>query len=614
MKRLTVVILTCILLASCTKVPPVENIPPESDVTEVTPPKADTTEPSDEVIPPETDTTEVVDISGQYDEVTFGKSGSDLLYTASRENCVLPLTFKYSGKTVTVNAPIYTGLPAEAVTSYKRNFIFRDGKLSLDVVTDKGTKRFLIDKNGVCLDMEYSGTVDDSDISSMAMLPSDDFSFTGYVYNGICPVVNDRRLGFADSQGNVLLEPCIEMDYLTTFPKNRDYVPYFMHEDTILLPIGGEFAIITLTRGESNITPKPKAEPLSEVQIPEIKETRVPDEITAALNNELEVCREGEMKLLKDTHFPWSGKLPEECTDLRYALADLDGDGLSEAILTHDMEEVAVLHYDGARVWFVEYLYDSAHDINSDGTYTPYSPFFHECWRTIFNENGKFTLKLLYSTDYNEFFVEGKQVTNDAFTIYMRAVSAMTQNLDLIPYYLVSGIDKSKLSIEGVPEEYASVILGDEPFYMDGIEQMLPEYRFGYMYDRFSYYDSVYCPIDVDSDGVKEILICNAAQGDTLLLSISDGRVNGKDFIFKNMLTKFNDGSFTFTYNAALYGRARLERNGTDWKTVELTREETSNTGESSYFVNNKETTKEEYDKAESSYSNTPVEFKSFIK
>lgn len=600
MKKLAVIILTCILLASCTEVPTVENIPPESDVTEV--------------IPPETDTTEVVDISGQYEGVTFGKAGSDLLYKVPREGCVLPLTFEYNGEKVTVNAPIYTGLPAEAVTSYKRSFIFRDGKLSLDVSTDKGMKSFLIDKNGVCLDMEYGGTVDDSDISSMAKLPSDDFAFTGYVYNGICPVINDRRLGFADSQGNVLLEPCIEMDYLTTFPKNRDYVPFFMNEDTILLPIGGEFAIITLTRGESNITPKPEAEPLSEVQIPETKEAKVPDEITAALNNELEVCRNGEMKLLKDTHFPWSAKLPEECTNLRYALADLDGDGLSEAILTHDMEEVAVLHFDGARVWFIEYLYDSAYDINSDGTYTPNTRHFRECWRTVFDESGKFTLKLLYSTDYNKYFVEGKQVTSDAFTRYMRGVSAMAQKLDLIPYYLISGIDKSKLSIEGIPEEYASVVLGDEPFYMDGVERMLPEYRFGYVYDRFSYYNSVYCPIDMDGDGVKEILIGNADQGDTLLLSIADGRVNGEEFIFRNMLCKYVDGTFSFNYGAALFGRGRLERDGADWKTVELTREETSGKGDSTYFVNGVEATKEEYDKAEKGYSCTPAEFKSFLK
>ena len=77
---------------------------------------------------------------------------------------------------------------------------------------------------------------------------SEVFDGIGYFYNGIAPVESDGKIGFIGDDGSTLLEPCIQYDDLRYPPDYEGYWFYYLTEDSIVLPIDGEFAVITLTR------------------------------------------------------------------------------------------------------------------------------------------------------------------------------------------------------------------------------------------------------------------------------------------------------------------------------------------------------------------------------
>ena len=77
---------------------------------------------------------------------------------------------------------------------------------------------------------------------------SDTFDFIGYFYHGLVLAIRDNKVGLIDDQGNTVLEPTIAYDKLEYLPKDKGYSIPFMEEDAFVLPIGGEFAIITIGR------------------------------------------------------------------------------------------------------------------------------------------------------------------------------------------------------------------------------------------------------------------------------------------------------------------------------------------------------------------------------
>lgn len=70
----------------------------------------------------------------------------------------------------------------------------------------------------------------------------------GYFYNGLALTVKDNKVGFIDEKGNEVLKPVISYDKLDFTDKKVGYYPIYMNEDAFILPINGEFAVITIKR------------------------------------------------------------------------------------------------------------------------------------------------------------------------------------------------------------------------------------------------------------------------------------------------------------------------------------------------------------------------------
>ena len=77
---------------------------------------------------------------------------------------------------------------------------------------------------------------------------SDGYDAISYFYDGLALIKKDNKIGIIDSHGKVILAPTIDYDIVTYPPKGRGFSVDFLDENAFLLPIGGEFAVITIDK------------------------------------------------------------------------------------------------------------------------------------------------------------------------------------------------------------------------------------------------------------------------------------------------------------------------------------------------------------------------------
>ncbi|MBQ9976003.1 MAG: WG repeat-containing protein [Clostridia bacterium] len=205
------------------------------------------------------------------------ESDSETVTLASREQ-TLPTDFVYDGERVTLNGPYFTGIPTDSTMSYRKRYAFENGLVGFEVILGKGANKcFLVDKTGTIVNFNHYTDNVVSDSAVISTYPegleivqtgepnayeqqlfttggralSEKFDSIGFFYNGLALVTRDGRVGIIDSDGKTLLSPCIAYDDLRYPPDNKGFWVRYMCEDAFVLPIDSEFAVFTLTRGET---------------------------------------------------------------------------------------------------------------------------------------------------------------------------------------------------------------------------------------------------------------------------------------------------------------------------------------------------------------------------
>ncbi len=149
---------------------------------------------------------------------------------------------------------------------YKNPGAFCNGHIS--VVLAEGESNLVIDKSGKTV-AEFPGDVSVGVIGNGVaavqsgeagnyiqqlysvygeLLNDAEFDNIGYFYNGLAIIEKDRKIGFIDEKGNIVLEPTIAFDKVVYPPTAREYSPDFINEDAFILPINGKVTVITIER------------------------------------------------------------------------------------------------------------------------------------------------------------------------------------------------------------------------------------------------------------------------------------------------------------------------------------------------------------------------------
>ena len=201
----------------------------------------------------------------------FGKGDSEIIELASKTEFNEDIVFEWAGEEVTVQKPIFTGLPVTGVYSYKDYYRFNSD--NLESINVSGYKYFTIDKNGKIIsddeehfvkhdipfepyekyDVEVVQTGEPGNyrqrLHKLKGEPiSEYFNDISYFYKGLAVVERDNKLGIIDYKGNILLEPVIAYDRITYPPTGREYQVAFIINDAFIIPIGGELAVINIKR------------------------------------------------------------------------------------------------------------------------------------------------------------------------------------------------------------------------------------------------------------------------------------------------------------------------------------------------------------------------------
>ncbi len=80
------------------------------------------------------------------------------------------------------------------------------------------------------------------------LLCEEGFDNITYFNDGIAAIVKNNKIGFIDAEGNIIFEPTIAFDEIVYPPKDKGFYLSFMCEDALVVPIGGEFAVISIER------------------------------------------------------------------------------------------------------------------------------------------------------------------------------------------------------------------------------------------------------------------------------------------------------------------------------------------------------------------------------
>lgn len=74
------------------------------------------------------------------------------------------------------------------------------------------------------------------------------FSQIGYFYHGLALIIQDKKIGLIDREGNIVIPPTIAYDKTVVEGSNWEYDPNFMDEDLVIAPIGGKLAVLEIIR------------------------------------------------------------------------------------------------------------------------------------------------------------------------------------------------------------------------------------------------------------------------------------------------------------------------------------------------------------------------------
>ncbi len=244
------------------------------------------------------DTSSLIDNATQMQYIdpaqfAYATGNGEVANAVSKTAFSQPIECAYNGQTLTIDTPRFTGLPVEAVYSYKKTYAFIDGYVVFDVATEDGSIFLKVDKNGNILEVgadylalnagrdiskylpktaeqqidiepNLKGMVIGTDVAKIQLGDegnyvqylystdgeriSDGYDYISYFYNGLAMICNDKKVGLIDEKGTVVLPPSIAFDTVVYPPTGREFHPLFMFEDAFIISIGGEFAVVNIQR------------------------------------------------------------------------------------------------------------------------------------------------------------------------------------------------------------------------------------------------------------------------------------------------------------------------------------------------------------------------------
>ncbi len=280
MKKITVLFLLLVfILSGCKQINTSKNTSSENSENKS----------SDNVLNSTSDNSQIQYINPS--QFTFSIGDGEITNHISKDTFTKPFECTYNGKKITINTPNFTGIPVEAVYSYKASYQFIDGHVIFDVATDNGLMYFKVDKNGktVAVNSDYkaiSAGRDSNKYMAQFVSKQDEivshgrrigndvvveqfgepgsymqylYSVTGerlsegydtisYFFNGLALVTKDKKIGIIDEKGNEVLAPSISFDTIVYPPDNKKFSLSFVFEDAFVISIDGEFAVINIQR------------------------------------------------------------------------------------------------------------------------------------------------------------------------------------------------------------------------------------------------------------------------------------------------------------------------------------------------------------------------------
>ena len=215
----------------------------------------------------------------------FGKTGFvETLRTTSDNTFTEPIICEYNEETITINPPAYTGLPVEHVDSYKNTFVFENGTVIVRVELEDGIRYFEVDKTGKTVNVLDEAPLRSTNFTAEITTDTPDpigrlvgrnvmvvqtgspdnyiqhlyktdgtllcdtgFDSIGYFHNGIALIQKDQKIGLIGENGQIILQPRIAFDEIR-YSNDSGFYLNFLFDDTFLVPIRGEFAVVTIER------------------------------------------------------------------------------------------------------------------------------------------------------------------------------------------------------------------------------------------------------------------------------------------------------------------------------------------------------------------------------
>ena len=260
-----------------------------------------------------------------------------------------------------------------------------------------------------------------------------------------------------------------------------------------------------------------------------------------------------------------------------FGIVDLDGDGMTELVITGFPDTSWVLDYQEGKVYSYQFVFRGMAGITVDGIYSSSSASDIGGFHRIHFDKGTYEEETLAYMHGDYFEVEGVEVSADAFFAYvepfnkaelMESVDFTKEMLDKI---LLGDLEEEELSVvkhaepekickendpeeAKVPEVYLAVLTGKEEFVCateGGQSFMIHGNKVKNPAEEESYQILYFSMVDMDGDGEDEVVLsCGGDwEGKTLVLHASESGVYGYMFAFRNGMGAIaNDGVFQTGY------------------------------------------------------------------
>lgn len=282
-----------------------------------------------------------------------------------------------------------------------------------------------------------------------------------------------------------------------------------------------------------------------------------------------------------------------------FAIADLDGDGVGELVMTGYMPETTwILDYQEGRVYSYQFVYRGMAGIGIDGVYSSSSASDIGGFHRIHLDRGSYEEETLAYMNGDYFEVDGAEVSSDEFYAYTASltdtekINGMDFTEEMLDEVLLGDFaeeasqirnvaqeeicDENNPQMAEVPELYREVLTGNEgfvcvtengeTFFVDGNSVRNPAGEEQY---QILYFSSA----DMDGDGENEVVLAcsRGAAGENLILHEAEGVIYGYVFEFWNEMSAIaNDGVFQEGTYREQYGKiSSFDENGCDIEEVD---------------------------------------------